>query len=56
LLSDPAEAARLSREGLREVARFDRAAVLEGYLLAYRDALAGSRSPPSGISPRAEVD
>jgi len=42
VLSDPAEAARLSREGLREVARFDRAAVLEGYLSAYRDALAGS--------------
>jgi len=42
VLSDHAEAARLSREGLREVARFDRAAVLEGYLSAYRDALAVS--------------
>jgi phosphatidylinositol alpha-mannosyltransferase len=40
VLSDPAEARRLARHGLREVARFDRAAVLEGYLSAYRDALA----------------
>lgn len=42
VLRDPAEAARLSREGLQEVARFDRAAVLEGYLSAYRDAVAAS--------------
>jgi phosphatidylinositol alpha-mannosyltransferase len=42
VLSDPAESGRLARAGLREVARFDRAAVVEGYLAAYRDARAGS--------------
>jgi phosphatidylinositol alpha-mannosyltransferase len=40
VLSDPAETARLAEAGRREVARFDRAVVLEGYLAAYRDALA----------------
>jgi phosphatidylinositol alpha-mannosyltransferase len=39
VLSDPAESSRRAGAGLREVARFDRAAVLEGYLTAYRDAL-----------------
>jgi len=42
VLSDSGETDRLARAGLREVTRFDRAAVLEGYLSAYRDALAGS--------------
>jgi len=40
VLSDRPEADRLARAGRREVARFDRAAVLEGYLSAYRDARA----------------
>lgn len=40
VLSDPAEAERWAAGGRREVARFDRSAVLEGYLSAYRDALA----------------
>jgi phosphatidylinositol alpha-mannosyltransferase len=39
LLADPVEAGRLAEAGRREVARFDRAAVLDGYLSAYRDAL-----------------
>jgi phosphatidylinositol alpha-mannosyltransferase len=42
VLSDGGETARLAGMGLREVARFDRAAVLEAYLSAYRDALASS--------------
>lgn len=39
-VSDRAEAGRRVQAGLREVERFDRAAVLEAYLAAYRDALA----------------
>ena len=42
VLSDGGETARLAGMGLREVARFDRSAVLEAYLSAYRDALASS--------------
>lgn len=41
VLSHRPEAERLAEAGRRRVARFDRAAVLEGYLSAYRDALAG---------------
>lgn len=42
VLSDPVESGRLARAGLQEVARFDRSAVLAGYLSAYRDALESS--------------
>jgi glycosyltransferase involved in cell wall biosynthesis len=41
VLSDRSEADGLAQAGRRQVARFDREAVLEGYLSAYRDALAG---------------
>jgi phosphatidylinositol alpha-mannosyltransferase len=39
VLSDPGEAARLAGMGWHQVLRFDRQAVLGGYLEAYRDAL-----------------
>jgi phosphatidylinositol alpha-mannosyltransferase len=42
VLSDEGEVARLSGMGRHQVARFDRAAVLEAYLGAYREALDGS--------------
>lgn len=42
VLSDRVEADRLTRAGLQEVARFDRATVLASYLAAYRDALAAT--------------
>jgi phosphatidylinositol alpha-mannosyltransferase len=41
VLADRSEADRLAQAGREQVARFDRAAVLEGYLSAYRDARAG---------------
>lgn len=41
VLSDEGESARLAGMGRHQVSRFDRAAVLEGYLAAYREAMAG---------------
>ncbi len=42
ILGNPGEAGRLGKAAVEAAARFDKAAVLDGYLSAYRDALAAS--------------
>ena len=42
VLSDEGEVARLAGMGRHQVSRFDRVAVLEGYLAAYREARGGA--------------